>query len=74
MSNVKEKIIGAVTIMNEKDAQKVWELIQGTFILNNAEEVEPDPDELEILKAYESGEPEYQPAISQADLMKELGI
>ena len=44
MSNVKERIIGAVTIMNEKDAQKVWELIQGTFILNNAEEVEPDPD------------------------------
>ena len=52
----------------------MWELIQGTFILNNAEEVEPDPDELEILKAYESGDPEYQPAISQADLMKELGI
>ena len=47
MSNVKERIIGAVTIMNEKDAQKVWDLIQGTFILNNAEEVErPDPEEL----------------------------
>ena len=74
MSNVKERIIGAVTIMNEKDAQKVWELIQGTFILNNAEEVEPNPEELESIKAYQAGDPEYQPAISQADLIKELGI
>ena len=40
----------------------------------DVEEVEPDPEELEVLKAYESGDPEYQPAISQADLMKELGI
>ena len=38
MSNVKERILGAVTIMSEKDAEKVWELIQGTFCLSNAEE------------------------------------
>ncbi len=31
MSNVKERIIGAVAIMSEKDAIRVWELIQGTF-------------------------------------------
>lgn len=59
MSNVKERIIGAVTIMSEKDAQKVWDLIQGTFILNNAEEVEPDPEEPEAIRAYKSGDPEY---------------
>lgn len=74
MSNVKERILGAVTIMSEKDAQKVWELIQGAFVLSNAEEVTPEPDELNAIKAYKSGDPEYQPSISQEDLMKELGL
>ena len=74
MSNVKERIIGAVTIMNEKDAQKVWDLIQSAFLLNNVEEVPPEPDEIEIIEAYKAGDPEYQPCISHADLMKELGI
>lgn len=74
MSNVKERILGAITIMSEKDAEKVWELIQATFILNNAEEVVPDPEELEALRAYQNGDPEYQPYITQDELMKELGI
>lgn len=39
MSNVKERILGAVTIMSEADAEKVWNLIQNTFALANVEEV-----------------------------------
>ena len=74
MSNVKERILGAITIMSEKDAEKVWELIQATFILNNAEEVVPDSEELEALRAYQNGDPEYQPCITHDELMKELGI
>ena len=74
MSNIKERIIGAVTIMSEKDAAKIWELIQGTFALNNAEEVVPESDELTALEAFNTGDPEYQPTVSQAELMKELGL
>lgn len=74
MSNVKERILGAITIMSEKDAEKVWELIQATFILNNAEEVVPEPEELDAIRAYQNGDPEYQPYITQDELMKELGI
>ena len=74
MSNVKERILGAVTIMSEKDAQKVWEMIQGAFILSNAEEVAPEPEELEALKAYKSGASDYQPSISQDELLKELEL
>ena len=74
MSNVKERILGAITIMSEKDAEKVWELIQATFILNNAEEVVPEPEELEAIRAYQNGDPEYQPYITQDELMKELGL
>lgn len=42
MSNIKERILGAVTVMNDKDVEKVWDLIKSTFALSNAEEVEPD--------------------------------
>lgn len=54
MSNVKERIFGAVTIMSDEDAEKVWNLIQATFLLNNVEEVTPDPDEIAALNAYHS--------------------
>ena len=74
MSNVKERIFGAVTIMSEQDAQKLWELIQGTFILNNAEEVTPDEDELAALAAYEAKDPEYQPSMTQEELLKKLKL
>ena len=74
MSNIKERILGAVTVMSEKDAEKVWNLIMATFALANADEVEPDPDEEEIMYAYKSGAPDYQAAISQEDLIKELGL
>ena len=74
MSNVKERIFGAVTIMSEEDAVKVWNLIQGAFALSYAEEVAPYPDELAAIAAYKAGDPDYQPSISQEDLMKELGI
>ena len=74
MSNVKERILGAVTIMSETDAEKVWKLIQSAFALSNAEEVEPEIDELQSFNAYHNDDPEYQPSISQEDLMKELGL
>lgn len=53
MSNVKERIIGAVTIMSEEEAEKVWNLIQASFILSDVEEIEPDPEELEALRRYD---------------------
>ena len=74
MSSVKERIIGAVSIMNEKDAEKVWQLILATFALSNAEEAEPLPDEIAAIEAYQNGDPEYQPAYSQEEVMKELGL
>ena len=47
---------------------------QATFALANAEEVEPEADELEALAAYASGDPEYTTCISQEELIKELGL
>lgn len=74
MSTVKERIIGAVSIMPEKEAEKLWTLIQETFALSNAEEVEPDEDEIKALNAFHNGDPDYQPVYSQKDVLKELGL
>ena len=74
ISNVKERIFGTVAIMSDEDAEKVWNLIQATFLLNNVEEVTPDPDEIAALNAYHSGDPDYQPAMSQEEVLKELGL
>lgn len=41
---------------------------------NDIEEVEPTAEEIAILDAYENGEAEYQPTMTQAELLKELGM
>ena len=74
MSNIKERIFGAVTVMSEEDAQKVWDLILSTFTLDNIEQVVPEPDEQAIMNAYKNGVPDYQPSVSQEDLLKELNL
>lgn len=42
--------------------------------LANAEEVAPQPDELAAISAYKAGDPDYQPSISQEEVLKELGL
>lgn len=74
MSNIKERIFGAVTVMSDEDAQKVWNLILSTFALNDLEQVMPDPDEQNALNAYKAGDPDYQPTVSQEELLKELNL
>ena len=61
-------------ITYSKKAEKVWNLIQASFILSNVEEIKPDPEELEALRRYEAGEPDYQPSISAENLKRELGL
>ena len=74
MSNIKERIFGAVTVMSEEDAQKVWDLILSTFALDNIEQIVPDPDEQAAMDAYKNGNPDYQPSVSQENLLKELNL
>lgn len=59
-------------ITYSKEAEKVWNLIQASFILSDVEEIEPDPEELKALRRYEAGEPDYQPSISAENLKREL--
>ena len=74
MCNIKERIFGAVTVMSEEDAQKVWELILSTFSLDSIEQVLPEPEEQAAINAYQNGDPDYQPSVSQEDLIRELNL
>ena len=58
MTAVKERIIGAVSIMSDKDADIFWHIIQKHFtapdLFANIEEVEPDEVDLMMLKEIEN--------------------
>lgn len=75
MSAVKERILGAVTIMNEDDAQMLWNIITQTFGANwdDIEEVEPDDWDKQMLSEIKD-DPECHEFVSAKDAMKELEI
>ena len=76
MSNIKERIIGAVTIMNEKDAAHFWEVIQVTFQKREWDSIpEEEPDEIDLAMLEEiQNNPDCHEFVSSEEAMKELGI
>ena len=77
MSSVKERIIGALSMLGDTEAEKIWVFMLNEFSPRSWEEIpedKPAEDEIAILEAYKNGDPEYQPLISQDELLKELGI
>lgn len=79
MAIIRERIIGAVTIMTDREAERVWAIIQKEFAKSDVdwedmEEVEASDEEKEIIAAYERGEENLQPYITHEELKKELDI
>ncbi len=73
MSAVKERIIGAVTIMSEDDAENIWQLIQSAFALKNVPVTEPDEWDQQMLREIES-DPDCHEFVPASQAMKELGL
>lgn len=76
MSNVKERILGAVTVMSDSDAEAVWKMILKRFpskSWDDIKEVEPDEWDKQMLKEIQS-DPDCHEFVSEAELMKQLGI
>ena len=72
MSNIKERILGAVTVMSEKDANSLWKIIIDNFSSwSDIEEIEPD--KTDMLNEIETN-PECKTFVSSDEAMKELGI
>lgn len=77
MSNIKERIIGAITVLTDDDAEKIWYFLQENFpkkSWDDIEEVEATEEEKQIISDYESGKDEYQPYMSHDEVLKELGL
>lgn len=76
MNAIKERILGAVTIMTDSEAEKVW-----YFVTNNLqprswddiEEISPDEWDLKMLNDIKKN-PDCHEFISQEDLLKELDL
>lgn len=57
MTAVKEKIVGAITIMSDTDAEELWKIIVQKYTpisWDDIEEVEPDEIDLQMLEAIET--------------------
>lgn len=70
MTAVKEKIIGAVTVMSDTDAEEFWEIISNKYnpvTWDDIEEVEPDKIDLQMLKAIEE-DPECHEFVKESDI------
>lgn len=70
MTAIKEKIIDAVTVMSDNDAEMFWNIINQQFKSvdwENIEEIEPDDIDLQMLKAIED-DPECHEFTNEKDI------
>lgn len=76
MSNVKERIIGAVTVMNEQDAVKIWNMIELTFRRRDWDSIpEEAPDAIDLAMLDEiKNNPDCHEFVSEEEAMKLLGL
>lgn len=78
MEAVKERLIGAITVMSSEDAAILWDFVTRSHTQRNSlqglDEEEPSDEEAKIFAAYESGDERYQPGISHQALKEELGF
>jgi len=81
MTAIKERIMGAVALMSNEEAETFWNLIQSRYIISpktwknwdNIEEIEPDEFDLQMLREIENN-PECKDFITSEEAMKELGL
>lgn len=76
MSNVKERILGAVTVMSDYDAEIFWKIILNHFTdasWDNVGEETPDEIDLQMLKEIKEN-PDCHEFVSSEEAMKELGL
>ncbi len=75
MSAIKERIFGALTVMSEDDAQRLWQLISAEFVEHSWDDIEAvTPDDFDIKMLNNLDDPDCHSFMSSADAMKELGI
>ena len=74
MSEIKARILGAVTVMSEEEASKLWKMIIKTFSAwDGIEEIKPDEVDTAMLEEIKNN-PECKQFVTNAEAMRELGL
>ncbi len=80
MSIAKSKLLMMIELMQDDDAQSLLDYLTSHYALtkkiswDDIEEVEPDEWDLAMLKEIEENPEEYQPYMTQEQLIAELGL
>ena len=76
MSAIKERIMGAVAVMNDNEAEIVWDLIIHNFPLRSWDTIETvAPDEWDRVMLREiHDDPDCKKFVSSEAALKELGL
>lgn len=76
MSNIKERILGAVTVMDESEAYAIWDIIINYFSdsdWNKIKTVQPDEFDKKMLSEIDR-DPDCKDFISSEELKTILGL
>lgn len=76
MSAIKERIFGAITVMNDSDAEKVWNFVVENLSSRSREDIEevsPDEWDLKMLDDIDQN-PDCHEFISQETLLEKLNL
>ncbi len=74
MSETKARLIGAITVMDEAGAQRLWDIVERLYsenIWDNIEEEEPDKFDLQMMREADEN-PDCHTYISSEELRKML--
>jgi hypothetical protein len=71
MSEVKNRLIGAITVMDEAGAQRLWAMVQQLYAdsWDTIEEVQPDELDLQMIRQIQQ-DPDCQDFVSAQEAQK----
>lgn len=75
MSEVKARLIGAITVMDEDGAQRLWDIVKRLYSSSSwetVEEVEPDEMDLQMLREIQTN-PDCTTFASDTEVQAVLG-
>lgn len=74
MSETKARLIGAITVMDEEKAEKLWNIIEDMYSdWDRIEEVEPDEIDLQMIEEIKA-DPDCHEFVPEAEAKTLLGI
>ena len=74
MSNVKERLLGAITVMDEENAQKLWKYILEIYDNKWDKIEEEDPDEIDLRMIHDAeNDPDCQILATPEEARRVLG-